>query len=363
MKDLPSILAAHHRLRAAGEETLLVTLVHTEGSTYRRAGARMLVLPGCQTLGTISGGCLEPQVARDAFAATRGSSAAATRAVLTVDNSADEDSWGPASGCHGRLTLLAERFPATGPCPPLDMVAEVRRLQRAAVAGHFFARDAAGALAAVSPPTTARWAAEIATTLANAASRWVEHEAIAAFLEVIAPPPHLLLFGAGNDAQPVARMAAELGWAVTVVDSRARLATAERFPAAEVVSAAGPDALPDLLRAHSAAVLMSHRFADDATALAHLLPRSLPYIGLLGPRRRTQRLLDHLRAAGQEATAAQLAAVHSPIGLDLGSTSPETIALAIVAEIQATLAQRIPSPLHTRTGPLLPPTTSPSAAR
>lgn len=360
VKDLPAILAAHARLRAAGEESLLVTLVHTQGSTYRRPGARMLVLPGCQTIGTISGGCLEPQVARDAFAATR----MQPRVLLAVENSADDDAWGPSSGCHGRLSLLAERIGPGASHSALDLLAQVRTSHRHEVLGHFFTRSADGALLPIAPLTDARWQSELATTRANAASRWVEHETTAAFLEVIAPPAHLLLCGAGNDAQPVARIAAELGWAVTVVDSRARLATVERFPTAEHVSADGPDAVPALLRPHSAAVLMSHRFSDDAATLGHLLGRDLPYIGLLGPRRRTERLLAHLREQGHDLSPARLAPIRSPIGLDLAADSPETIALSILAEIQSALAHRIPTPLHQRTGPLtltnLPPAPTPA---
>jgi xanthine/CO dehydrogenase XdhC/CoxF family maturation factor len=347
VKDLPAILAAHARLSAVGEESLLVTLVHTEGSTYRRPGARMLVLPGCQTLGTISGGCLEPQVARDAFAATRSN----PRVLLTVENSADDDAWGPSSGCHGRLTLLAERILPVDIHSALAAYARVREHHTPEVVGHFFA-SLNGALTPIDPPLDPRWKAELETTRANAASRWVEHDSIAAFLEVIAPPPHLLLCGAGNDAQPVARIAAELGWSVTILDSRARLATADRFPTADHISASGPDAVPSLLRPHSVAVLMSHRFSDDAATLGHLLLHNLPYIGLLGPRRRTQRLLAHLREQGHDLSPARLAPIHSPIGLDLAADSPETIALSILAEIQAALAHRIPTPLHQRTGPL-----------
>jgi xanthine/CO dehydrogenase XdhC/CoxF family maturation factor len=348
VKDLPAILAAHARLRAAGEESLLITLVHTQGSTYRRPGARMLVLPGCQTLGTISGGCLEPQVARDAFAATRSS----PRVLLTVENSPDDDAWGPSSGCHGRLSLLAERIAPNESHPGLDLLTHVRTTHRPELLAHFFTRTPDGALTPTDASADPRWQTEIDTTRANAASRWVEHGALAAFLEVITPPPHLLLCGAGNDAQPVARIAAELGWSVSVVDSRARFAAHDRFPAADRVSADGPDALPALIRPHSAAVLMSHRFSDDAAALAHLLPHNLPYIGLLGPRRRTERLLAHLRDEGHDLSPARLAPLRSPIGLDLAANSPETIALSILAEIQATLAQRIPTPLHQRTGPL-----------
>ncbi len=363
MKDLPAILAAYERMKAArggaGEETLLVTLVKTSGSTYRRAGARMLVMPGAGaagTVGTISGGCLEPQVARQAWEATRdrGGAEGGGRAVLEVDNSSEEETWGPASGCHGKLLLLAERSGDRGRHAVLEKIAQVREGDAVQVWPHFFRR--CGESWEAETPAEAQlgeWREEIATTRENAASRWVERGDVAAFLECLCPPVHLVIAGAGNDAQPVARLALELGWQVSVVDTRARLATAERFPGARAVCVGGARALASVLRKRSVAVLMSHRFVDDAAALAELLPRRLPYVGLLGPRRRTERLLAFVReqgGAGRTIDAAGLAAVRSPVGLDIGADSPETIALAIVAEIQAALAGRIATPLHQRVG-------------
>ena len=224
MKDLPAILAAHARLRAAGEESLIVTLVHTEGSTYRRPGARMLVLPGCQTLGTISGGCLEPQVARDAFAATRNS----PRVLLTVENSPDDDAWGPSSGCHGRLSLLAERIAPNDSHPALEALQTVRTTHRPELLAHFFARNADGALTPTDAPADPRWQTELDTTRANAAwNRRVSTATLNRFLEEAlqrhatpaisgrrvrirymtqakARPPSFALFGNQLDALPEA---------------------------------------------------------------------------------------------------------------------------------------------------------------
>jgi xanthine/CO dehydrogenase XdhC/CoxF family maturation factor len=330
-----------------GEETVLVTLVRTSGSTYRRAGARMLVMPGCQTVGTISGGCLEPQVAREAWEATR----PGERAVLEVDNSSEEETWGPASGCHGKLLLLAERSGAGGRHGVLEEIARVREGEAVGVWAQFFRRRGAGwEPAALSEQDRAAWREEIETTQGNETSRWVERGEVGAFLECLCPPVHLVIAGAGNDAQPVARIAQEAGWMVSVVDTRARLATAERFVGAREVRVGGAEALGQVLRKRSVAVLMSHRFVDDAAALAEILPRRLAYVGLLGPRRRTERLLAYVSEQGTAIDAAWLSSVRSPVGLDIGADSPETIALAIVVEIQAALAGRIATPLHQRVG-------------
>jgi xanthine/CO dehydrogenase XdhC/CoxF family maturation factor len=359
MKEIATLLAAADRLFTSGEEGVLVTLVHTKGSTYRRPGARMLVLPGNQTVGTISGGCLEPTVARQAWELTR----ATPRVAFLFESAPEDDAWGPASGCHGVLTLLAERISARERHPALDALAVVVRSHRPMVLRHDFVRSTQEALIPVQShdPQNPLWPHEVEITLANAASRWVEHGDAAAFLEYLAPPVHLLLCGGGDDAQPVARLAHELAWSVDLLDTRARLATRDRFPTAAAVTVGGAEKLSPLLHPHTAAVLMTHRFTDDLAFLEQLLNAQppLPYLGILGPRRRTERLLHELAARGCIPSPRQLKNLRSPIGLDLGASSPETIALSIIAEIQATLAARDAHPLSTRTGPIhapLPPT-------
>jgi xanthine dehydrogenase accessory factor len=350
MKDVVTLLAAVEKLYAAREEGVLVTLVHTEGSTYRGPGARMLVFPGCRTVGTISGGCLEAAVAKEAWNRTRN----AARACFSFESAPEDDTWGPASGCHGILHLLAERIPAGERNHALHMLAQVREKHRPSVLPHFFRRTADGELIPINRPSDTRWDNEESVTLANATSRWVEHDGIAAFLECLHPPMHLLICGAGDDAQPLARIAAELAWSVDVLDTRARLATVDRFPTALHVHADAAGRAADLLHPHSAVVLMSHRFADDLEFLATLLAteQSPFYIGLLGPRRRADRMLAELADRGIHPTPRQSAAIRTPVGLDLGSNSPETIALSIIAEIQASALRRDARPLSQRAGPI-----------
>jgi len=349
MKDVLTLLTAADHLHASGDEAVLVTLVHTRGSTYRRPGARMLVLPGCRTVGTISGGCLESAVARQAWTLAR----TVDRACFTFESAPEDDNWGPASGCHGVLYLLAERISSRQPHAGLTLIAQTRRTLRPAILPHFLNRSLNNELTPILNINNNLWQSEQQITLANATSRWVEHGTTAAFLEYLPPPPHLMICGAGDDAQPVARIAAELAWSVDILDTRARLATPNRFPTAANVIPAGADKLPSLLHPHSAVILMSHRFADDLEFLAKLLQCDpLPYIGLLGPRRRADRMLEELASRDITPSPRQRQTLRSPIGLDIGSNSPETIALAIIAEIQAALAHRDAHPLSSRVGPI-----------
>jgi xanthine/CO dehydrogenase XdhC/CoxF family maturation factor len=338
MNDLLALLDAAERLARTREEAVLVTLVHTEGSTYRRPGARMLVLPGCRTIGTISGGCLEPAVAREAWDLTR----SGKRTVFTSDSGPEDETWGPASGCHGRLFLLAEPIAPNTTLPALNMLRRIFSGETPAAIIHEFHFQPDGRLL----PAGTRLETPPPQSLG-----WHEEKNAAAFCEVIEPRPHLLICGAGDDARPLARLATELGWRVDILDSRGRLATPERFPSAHGVSAGGPAALASVFRQNTAVVLMSHRFTDDVEYIANL-PHPARYLGILGPRRRTERLLAELAARHAPIHESQLSHLFSPVGLDIGSAAPETIALAILAEIQAVLAARDGRSLSAKTGPI-----------
>ena len=142
MKDIVTLLAAAEKLYAAKDEGVLVTLVHTEGSTYRRPGARMLVFPGCRTVGTISGGCLEAAVAKEAWRRTRDE----PQTCFSFESAPEDDAWGPASGCHGILHLLAERIAPGGRNAALELLAQVRERHRPRISSHFFGAAADGEL-------------------------------------------------------------------------------------------------------------------------------------------------------------------------------------------------------------------------
>jgi xanthine/CO dehydrogenase XdhC/CoxF family maturation factor len=173
---------------------------------------------------------------------------------------------------------------------------------------------------------------------------------VRALVELLTPPLRVIVYGAGNDAQPLVHLAASLGWHVTVVDGRPHLATAARFPEAAEVRVVPVAAVAYDTPGAAYAVLLSHNYAYDLAALTLHIPAATPYIGLLGPRNKAARLLDELNLSEEQQQELLRTRLHSPIGLDLGSETPEEIALAIVAEMQATLHRRNGRPLRERAG-------------
>jgi xanthine/CO dehydrogenase XdhC/CoxF family maturation factor len=181
---------------------------------------------------------------------------------------------------------------------------------------------------------------------------------VRALLELLTPPLRLVVYGAGNDAQPLVRLAASLGWHITVLDGRPHLATAARFPEAAQVRVVSLPALAYETSGDAYAVLLSHNYDYDLAALALHIPGPTPYIGLLGPRAKAVRLLEDLKLSEAEAAGLLRTCLHNPIGLDLGSETPEEIALAIVAEIQAKHHCRNGRPLRERASRVSEPTFS-----
>jgi xanthine/CO dehydrogenase XdhC/CoxF family maturation factor len=163
-----------------------------------------------------------------------------------------------------------------------------------------------------------------------------------------------MIFGGGDDARPLARFAKELGWHVTVADTRPAFATAERFPEADAVIVARPDEVPAGLAmgADTLAVIMTHHYRHDVPLVRSLLPCPLAYLGLLGPKKRTEKILSDLVADGFVFTPAMHARLHAPVGLDLGADHPEEVALAILAEMQSVLKGRDARPLRERLKPI-----------
>jgi xanthine/CO dehydrogenase XdhC/CoxF family maturation factor len=170
----------------------------------------------------------------------------------------------------------------------------------------------------------------------------------------VGAPVRLIVCGAGDDAIPLTRFGRELGWHVTVCDPRAAYATPARFPAADAVFVGTP---AEIVRRignadPTAVVLMTHHYHFDLPLLRDLLPRPLAYLGLLGPRKRAEKILADLEKAGVAVTADQRARLHAPVGLDLGSDHPEEVALSIAAEIRAVLEGRDGRPLRERLLPI-----------
>lgn len=308
------------------DPAVLVTLVKVAGSSYRRPGARLLCFDDGRRAGGISGGCLEEDVlahAREVFQ-TR-------QPKVVVYNTASENDlvWGTGTGCDGQVKLLLEYLPVPRP-DWLDALAENHRIGRSTTLDVGDHGPSAGTRLAVGSGDAAD------------------------FRNVIPPPQRLIVFGAGDDAQPLVAMAAILGWQATVVDSRGTHATAERFPQArQVVSGPLLEAWSELAdEPETPLVLMTHRYRDDRILLPLLLSRARRYVGVLGPRKRTERLLAELAAEGFTVTEAMRNILHAPVGLHLGGSGPSDVALAILAEIQSCLTHAVPTSLRTRPGPI-----------
>ena len=337
MSELSDILDRIDELAAASEPMALATIVATRGSTYRQAGARMLVPADSQPIGNISGGCLEDDVARIG----REVIASGVPRTVTFDMTADDDAvWGYGLGCNGAIELFIE---------PTEGALEAAAALRAGLAGD----PSVLAIAISGARIGSRWTAsneDSQAALREGSPRVLEREGQRIFLEPILPPIHLIVCSAGHDAIPLVRQAAELGWRVTVADVRRALLTRERFPAASDFCDADPDQAAAALRtdARTAVVVMSHNYLRDIGYLRSFLGADLPpaYLGVLGPRGRTEQMLDEI---GQPDATARL---HAPAGLDIGAEGPEEVARAIVAEILAVTRGRGGAPLRDRRGPI-----------
>jgi xanthine/CO dehydrogenase XdhC/CoxF family maturation factor len=330
MKELSQILNALDRVPSG--EAVLATLVKVEGSSYRRPGARLLLPVDGRHMGSISGGCLEDDVITHA----REVLANGTAKTITYDTTTENDLvWGVGLGCHGVVHVLIEKLPSS------PRWADALREN--------FRRRVTTELAIV-------WrgpeGAPLGTHLANALP--LLPAATEVFRQIVSPPVALVIFGAGDDAQPLVRFAKELGWQVTIVDPRPAFATPERFPSADTVIVARPEEAPARLAlgADTLAVIMSHHYHHDLPLLRTLLSRPLAYLGLLGPKKRAEKILSDLVADGFALTPEMRARLHAPVGLDLGADNPEEVALAILAEMQSALAGRDARPLRDRLKPI-----------
>jgi xanthine dehydrogenase accessory factor len=314
-KELQDILGL---IREHEQPLALATLLRVEGSSYRRPGSRLLT-DGDQVLrGSLSGGCLEGEV----LARAKEVLADGTPRLLRYDLRGEIDLvWGTGSGCEGVLDILVERLDPASPQPWLVWLE--------AVLSH-------------------RHTLRLATLLEAGFHRRRLEEGEAPkegeTLESIPPPVSLWLLGASDDSRPMVHLAKALGWTVSLLDHRPAFARAERFPEADQVLSGHPSQrIPGLdLDERSAVVLMTHNYLKDQEALRSLSLSKAGYLGLMGSRARSRKMVAELAAEGIHLGDR----FHSPVGLDLGAEDPETIALAILAEIQATFQGRMGGPLQ-----------------
>ena len=370
MTDLENILPLWHALKAAGSDYVLATVVDVDGPSYRKPGARMLIAADGRRAGTVSGGCLEAEVAKRAWWMTE------SGPVVERYSTAEDDGDMPyGSGCGGVVYVLLERR-ATAASLLAALEAAFRARMPLAIATTLDGADIAKRMFA--GPTTQNCETEqcnagsSAAILRNLAELALERmqsidqrltvngRESRVWVDYRAPRPGLWIFGAGDDAKPLLRLARELGWFVSVADGRSHLATRERFLAADKVMTLSISTLPEAassyfsdVKATDAAVLLTHSFEQDSQILAGLFAREVPpvYVGVLGPQRRTREVLAEaakLLALPNPTQRAEqwLSQMHAPTGLDLGAETPAAIALSIIAEIQQTINNASALPLR-----------------
>jgi xanthine/CO dehydrogenase XdhC/CoxF family maturation factor len=327
VSELQEILARIAELSARGEQMALATIVATTGSTYRHPGARMLVPAQGEPLGNVSGGCLEDDVARIGHEVIR----TGVPRLAAFDLTADDDAvWGYGLGCNGSFQIFIE--PSAGAVQVAELLSQGR----------------IGCLETViSGPNVGRHAFDPDATHA-ARSSLREESGVQVFHEPIQPQMRLIVCGAGHDAIPLVEQAAALGWRVTVADVRRALLKHDRFADAAEFCEADPERAADALQTdpRTALVLMSHNYLRDIAYLRSLLDAEWAYLGVMGPRGRTEQMLAEI------GRAEALDRLHAPAGLDIGAETPDEVARAIVDEILAVTRGHPGGSLRDRRAPI-----------
>jgi len=366
VSETEDIIAAFAVLQERGEPAALATVVSTRGSAYRGSGARLLMGESGQLAGNISGGCLEADVEE----AARALMESGAPRLMHFDVTAEDDAlFGYGLGCAGVIDVFVEpASTAKATVEALRLVANADRPMALVTVLESEAPDVEpGARLLVEGSGQRLWslgdpAADVVAqaaalpVLENGATVVrvldVEGRRLRTFIEAMLPPLRLLVCGAGHDAVPLVRSGVGLGWRVSVADDRKGLLAASRFPGVFALVEASTEQLAQAValdrRTH--AVVMTHNYLRDKGYLRSLLGSDVAYIGLLGPRRRSEKMLAELEAEG--ISAGDPDRIHAPAGLDLGADGPEEVAWAIVAEVLAVHRGRTGGFLRERSGPI-----------
>lgn len=378
MNEVRGLVEAFDGANLRGERCALATVVSVEGSSYRRPGARMLVCEGGASTGTISAGCLESDVIEHAIRVIKAGEIKLVEYNTT--STSDEMAWGLGLGCNGVVRVLVE------PLATSSLYIEALRRSCEANAAPAWVATVYQHTPSESSPVSAgikvgarllikdngstgseRLSLPLAVMLESelrmlsggevaSATRVYEMDgsAVKVFIEPLLPPVPLVVFGAGHDALPIVELARGLGWQTEIVDPKARPISLSRFSMADRVTLSRPEEICEqvTITPRTLTLLMSHNYSQDLELLRFLLASPARYIGIMGPRDRTERMLSELESVEDLycLEEASLGRVYSPVGLDIGSNSSAEIALSIIAEMRAVLDGRRGGSLRERRG-------------
>lgn len=356
MKELENIFLAYKSAQSRGLDCVLATVVHVEGSAYRRPGARMLVDEHGRMTGAISGGCLEGDALRKSLHAIHQN----RNKLVTYDTSDEADAViGAQLGCNGIIQVLFEPIDNSNPNNPVELLRRAAESLDSSVIVSLFNLKNSQQLGTSllfqvdgkiigdckSQGLYQQLILDAAFTQAEQISSFKTYRfksgEIQAFFQYVSQPIHLAIIGAGNDAQILASMADCLGWKISVTDGRATHANKDRFIGSCQVIVTDPKKALETLQINSntAFVLMTHNYNYDLAVLELLLEKQfLPYIGILGPKKKYNRMLEDLASKGIHLRPEQKNRIYAPTGLDLHGETPAEIALSIISEIQKVIA-------------------------
>ncbi len=368
MKELQEIIKKYDVASQKNIKSALVTVVHLDGSSYRRPGARMLVNDDGRITGAISGGCLEGDALKKALFAI----SEQKNTLFTYDTSKEDDSeMGIHLGCEGLIQVLFESIDSEKEENPIQLLSKALAVRQKAVLvtlfdlnnnqnvqhGTCLLLEENGTLSGKIPLQQFEDVVlkDITDVMQNGESVFKQYKSgdvsVTAFFEFLHPPVSLVVLGAGNDAIPLMKFADVLGWDFRIVDRRDTHANKERYPTASQILVANPDVALEHLAYDNRTffVLVTHSYKCDYYMLKSLCAAAVPYIGILGPKKKLHRMLEEIQHnEGIHLNADKVATIYGPTGLDIGAETPEEIALSIIAEIQAVLTGKMGGMLKTK---------------
>lgn len=357
--DESSVYQALRENQQNPQPLALATIVAIDGPSYRGLGTQIAVRRGAPVYGTISAGCLENDVRQQA---ERCFEDGRIRRLCYDATNEDELIWGMGTGCGGRIDIQITPLPAATQTKLLSWIEAIQERRArgafllevcedgAATAGlAWLSNDGLLAVAEAGTPPNEATVNAVGDQPQHGRARLVADGTRSWLVRPAAPPAMILLVGAGSDVGPLIDGFAALGRCVEVIDHRPAQRDPQRYPTAARLSDCSAQQFADRpahRRDFQAAIIKNHHFERDAAWLAALLAEAIPYIGVLGPRARFDRLITHLAEQGTHFTPSQLARVYAPTGLDLGGENPAEVALSVIAEVQKESHARSGQPLR-----------------
>ncbi|MGC1242466.1 MAG: XdhC/CoxI family protein [Chryseosolibacter sp.] len=367
MKEQKAIVDAFRKTDLTTRKVAIATVVKVRGSSYRSPGARMLITDDGKWVGSISGGCLEG----DALRKARKVMTERIPVMVTYDTSEDSNqNLGIGLGCNGIIDVLIEPVIRDDERNPVSLFERLLSRQEPVALATVYSNTVHQSekllitsnrevlIPFSNPELTSLVKPDLEkifeTRRSEARTFTFEGTSLEVFVELIQPSISMMIFGGGFDARPVSNLANSLGWGVTVTDECVAHIAPVFFPTADKLSLCQREYIDRdfKITPFTACVLMSHNYEYDRDVLKKLIASPTPYIGILGPRKRFDKMLVEFEAEGLRLSPDDLHRIHSPIGLDIGAEAPDEIALSIVSEIQGKFANRSGGFLKYRSAPI-----------